>query len=162
MSDRTHIQLRVLDCPLDQAQAVIDLIDQENLGLEFVEDDQPSTNQLGLGLAYINDEITCGSADLIAKHLQEIAPGASWEVWEDPAYSWLGTLIRFTPDLGVFTADCDVDGVPYFTDQQVLDFVDENMLSNQLKTRLGRNHAVVLNDLADDNDGRVLSPAGDV
>lgn len=158
MSDRTPLQLQILDCPLSQVQAVIDLVDQMGLHLEHVSDGQAADDHLGLGLTYMNDQTRCGSAQEIAQHLQQVAPDASWQVWEDPKYEWLGTLFRFTPALGLFAANCDAAGTPVFTDERVLELHE----SPELLAELGMNHIDALRALEESNDGVVLPPgAGD-
>ncbi|MFC4048371.1 DUF3145 family protein [Actinomadura syzygii] len=159
MSDRTPVQLRILDCPIEQAQAVIDVIEQTGLHLEHVEDGQPADDQLGLGLIYMDNAVVCGSAAKIANALHQAASGASWEVWEDPEQTWLGDLYRFTPALGLWSADCNSVGDPLFTSAQALGLIDERLPRARLETKLGIPHAEALRELATRNDGIVLSPS---
>ncbi|WP_181273658.1 hypothetical protein [Brevibacterium oceani] len=160
MSDRTHVQLIVHDCPPDQAAAVLSIIDQHDLHLEYVEDGQPADGQLGLGLTYMDPEVVCGSAQLIAQELEQSAPGASWEVWEDPKYEWLGDLYRFTPTFGPWTANCDAEGTPVFTPDEVHRLaVLPNTVDEPARARaLGEAHADALRALAARNEGIVLDP----
>lgn len=37
-------------------------------------------------------------------------------VTEDPAYEWLGTMCRYTPDLGMHEVDCDTEAHALLTD----------------------------------------------
>ncbi|MFG1857447.1 DUF3145 family protein [Actinomadura geliboluensis] len=160
MSDRTPVQLQILDCPLQQAQAVIDLIDHVGLHLEFVDDRQPANDQLGLGLSYMNNELVCGSAAEIAEALQQAAPDASWELWENPDRTSLGDLYRFTPALGLWSAACSAEGNALFTSTQILGLVDNDGFSRtRLETKLGIPHAEALQYLATRNHGVVLSPS---
>lgn len=158
MSDRTPVQLIVADCPIDQVAAVLDLVKRFGLHVEYITDDQPVDGQLGLGVTYMDTEVVCGSAFTMARQLQQTAPDASWEVWEDPAYEWLGDLYRFTPELGLFTAECNSQGDPVFTDEQVLRLFDEHPTRDRLESRLGGTHAAVLRNRLDDNAGVVLTP----
>ncbi|WP_026820054.1 DUF3145 family protein [Arthrobacter castelli] len=147
MADHAPVQLTVFDCPPTQAAAVLDLIDQRDLDPEYGTGHQRH-DQLSLHLAYRDTEGPCGSADEIATQLQLTAPDASWQVWEDPKYEWLGSLCRFTPGLGLWTAPCDADGCPVFTDQQVLTLYDETNNRNELEQRTGRRHNLALRTLA--------------
>jgi hypothetical protein len=63
-----------------------------------------------IGERYLAQDVSCSSAGEYGDALREAAPGASFVLWEDPAYEWLGTLYAYAPDLGVFTAECDQDG----------------------------------------------------
>lgn len=160
MSDRTHLTLKISDCPASQAQAVIDLIDQHGLHPECDQPGQPADDQLGLGLAYMDHEVTCGSAQEISTHLQRVAPEASWEVHEDPAYEWFGDLYRFTPGLGVFTAECDAQGEPVFTPAQIrpMAYLPDTPDEPALSVALGEAHREALADLDAENDGVVIVP----
>lgn len=110
MTDYTPLQLIVYACPEDQLSAVMELIDEYRLT-----ENMPDGDALEFGHAYSNYEITCGSAEQLADALQEYAPGASWRVWEDPKYEWLGDTWMHAPELGVYRADCDANGQPVLT-----------------------------------------------
>lgn len=159
MSDRTPIQLIVADCPLDQTQAILDLIEDKSLVIEYVDQTNPPEGQLGLGLSYMDYETTCGSSAEIAKHLQEVAPGASWTVWEDPAYEWLDKINMFTPELGLFTAECSTEGDAVFTADEILTIESRCSSRDALKTELGFDHRDALRELAEKNEDVVLVPS---
>jgi len=161
VSDRTPVQLTVYDCPPSQAAAALRVIHEYGLRFEFLNEGQPADDQLGLGLTYMDPEVPCGSAQLIAHTLQESAPRASWEVWEDPAYEWLGDLYRFTPDLGLWTANCDTEGTPLFTPDDVHRLAAlPNTTDEPARARaLGQTHDDRLHTLATANEGAVLAAA---
>lgn len=76
-----------------------------------------------IGERYMDPEMSCGSADEYAGNLMEAAPGASFVLWEDPAYQWLGDLRAYAPDLGLFAAQCDADGNPTLMPGQIREAV---------------------------------------
>lgn len=65
-----------------------------------------------IGEMYMNPEMSCGSADEYHARLMEAAPGASWVLWEDPKYEWLGSMNAYAPDLGEYGSECDANGQP--------------------------------------------------
>lgn len=160
MVDRTSAHLRVVDCPTDQVGAVREILDRTGLHLEFVEDDNPADHELGLGLVYMDQEIGCGVMNDVAQQLQERAPGASWEASEDPAYFWVGTVHRYTPALGWWSADCDDDGKPLFDEKGVNALVAASRIDPAVTDkRIGRTHAQTLEALAIANRDVVLTTA---
>jgi len=117
MGDRTCHQVYVYDCPKDQVRAV-----QEVLEGYFWEQG-PRGGRISACEPYLASEITCGTSDEIAAKLMKAAPGASFVLWEDPKYEWLGSVSAYTPELGVFSAECDANGQPvihYQTAAQVI------------------------------------------
>lgn len=145
--DRTHAQLTVYDCPLDQAQAVLDVIEQFGLHPEYDEPDTPADNALALGFSYMDHEMGCGSAQEISRTLQDVAPSASWLVSEDPFESYLGTVCAFTPDLGLWTNDCSAGGDAVFGVDAVLELVDDDLSKVEIQKRLGITHDEALTEL---------------
>lgn len=125
MGDRTNMQITVYDCPPDQVDAVLDLIADYGLWEGDFGMGVPELTELVLGVQYGGVEVYCGSSDEIALGLVEQAPGASWEVWEDPKYEWLGSLNRYTPALGLWGAECDAEGQPQFTPDVILAKIKE-------------------------------------
>lgn len=123
MSDRTGFRAYVYDCPEDQREAALTVLAEDYaLGVDWT--DQPA-GDLDLTSAYTADEITCGSAQEIAKALREAAPGASFILWEDPKYEWLGDLYAHTPALGEFTAECAESGEPVLNREQVTKVIND-------------------------------------
>lgn len=131
MGDRTSFQITIYDCPAEQAGAVLDALDNHNIGVDW--GSPLNTQVLFLGESYNEHEASCGTSDEMARELMAEAPGASWELWEDPKYEWLGAVWRYTPELGSFTADCDANGTPYFSSTAVWE-----MLGNEGPDRVRR------------------------
>ncbi|WP_347956138.1 DUF3145 family protein [Gordonia aichiensis] len=144
MGDRTPLQLQIVACPTAQAAAVLEIIDAYNLVLDA--DGDGDHGVLRLGEKYVDAEARCGSAEEVASRLHEAAPDASWECWEDPKYEWLGNLYQFTPELGLFTAECDGEGQPRFTASEVRQFTNMAAAGQDvdLARALGELHAQFL------------------
>lgn len=88
--------------------------------------DRYSIESVGLvtvGDRYLNPDMSCGSADTYADNLMEAAPGASFVLWEDPKYEWLGDLRAYAPDLGPYAAECDANGTPVLSPGEIRDVV---------------------------------------
>lgn len=58
---------------------------------------------------YIATDVPVGGADEIALGIQELDPTATFKIWEDPKYEWLGTVVKVSPR-GRFMGDCDAGG----------------------------------------------------
>jgi len=100
MSDRTSLQVFVYACPESEREAMLAVIDQHG---GWDEGDSAEGR-------WTDYEACCGSADTIARALSHDAPGASFLLWEDPAYQWLGSLEAYTPELGSFSGECTSEG----------------------------------------------------
>jgi len=107
MSDRTNLQCYIYACPDDQKQAAADALSEMQLNWGCAD---ATPRELVLNQPYTEDQARCGSAEELAAELREAAPGASFVLWEDPAYEWLGSLQAYTPELGEFAGECDADG----------------------------------------------------
>lgn len=123
MADRTPLQLRVYDCPADQAQFVLDIIEEFHL-LEIAEEDGFDDSTLHLGLTYFNSEIPVGSTYEVSLRLREYAPDTSWHLWEDPKFEWMGDVYLFTPEYGLFVADSNAAGEAIFTAPEIRKMID--------------------------------------
>ena len=125
MGDRTYCQLSIYDVPPDQARALLDVIEADELRTDagYHRHPDPSvpgtqddlTGKLVLGdPGYHHRKGDAGwmfNDDLPAE-LVAAAPGATWMAWEDPWDEHAGTLRVHVPGLGLFTAECDSSGRP--------------------------------------------------
>ena len=149
MSDRTSMSVTVADCPPAQIEALTwTLID---LGLSKVDNHNEFTA----------DEIICGTAHDVGERLPDAAPGASWELVEQPAYEYLGIAMMYTPTLGLFTADCNNLGQPLVTTTAALALAeivrqDPDAIS-EIRHRLGLDHRRALDALIERNPGCTVS-----
>jgi Protein of unknown function (DUF3145) len=125
MPDTTNLQLTVHAAPPEQHQAILKVINAYGLGQDwgsFAPDE--GYTELELGVQYTDGQGVVGHASQIAAELIAAAPDATFIVWEDPAYEWLGAVSVYTPELGLFEADCDADGDPQLSGQAILAFLD--------------------------------------
>lgn len=129
MSD-TSCRVIIWDCPPDEAPALLQYL----LGsLDMVTDGPHGRATAPTGPPGVvwtatptpDDELLLGGTGYgyddgcqpgmvndgaLTANLMELAPGASWLAWEDPYEEHLGTVHMFTPELGLFTGDCDSTG----------------------------------------------------
>lgn len=152
MGDRTYHCLTIVDCPDDQADAVLEVI-KDHFGFDL--DNEPG---LRLGEAYEYEELYCGTSDLIAHDLIAKAPGASFRASEDPKYEWLGSVSWYTPDLGLFSHLSDANGQPVWTVSEILSLLNERgiALDDILHRALGVTHDAALSGLDDRNHGKIV------
>lgn len=113
MGDRTNASITIYSCPLEQVHTVLGIIDNE-----FGENDYGDYNGrqgvLDLGGTVGAWEVSCGTTNSVAVLMKE-APGAAYLTNEDPYADWLGGLYAYTPELGIYSAECDANGIPQFT-----------------------------------------------
>ena len=131
MGDRTPHQVYLYNCPPDQAQAATEALAQ------YTWDEEPAGDGIGDG-AYACYEKSCGTSGEIAAALTAAAPGASFVLWEDPAYDWLGDVHAHTPALGAFTASCDANGQPVYTRAEVIAMMREAASGEDVFTFMDR------------------------
>lgn len=111
MSDRTSWQMRIVACPDKTELARLrDILDEYVYGL---------SDPLTVPAELSEDEVVCGTVGELTQPIVEAAPGATWIMWEDPKYEWLGDVAVYTPELGLYTQACDSDGNPVFTDLEI-------------------------------------------
>lgn len=113
MSDRSAFTLVVYDCPPEQREAVLGIINEHGLTEDYFGD--KDVDELDLGATYGYGEMDLTAYQDVAEEIIEAAPGATFQCWNDPKYEYGGATTIYAPDLGRFTGDCDSDGDPYIT-----------------------------------------------
>jgi hypothetical protein len=112
MGDSTYGQLYVYDLPEHQARAFYDVLVDDGLTPADLRCAQVRLGdpgyQHGCSVGWMFD-------DAVPDALVAAAPDATWLGWEDPAAGHLGTLRMHAPGLGMFVADCDSEGMPVFS-----------------------------------------------
>jgi hypothetical protein len=116
MGDSTYGQLSVYDVPLHQVAAFYNVLVDEGL--------QASAGHCAhvrLGAPGYQHRCSVGWMfdDAVPDALVAAAPDAVWLGWEDPAAGHLGTLRVHAPGLGMFVADCDSEGLPVFSTDEM-------------------------------------------
>jgi hypothetical protein len=125
MPDTTPLQLTVHAAPPEQHPAILKVINAYGLGQDWASvAPEELFTELELGVQYTDDQGVVGHASEITSELVAVAPGASFIVWEDPKYEWLGLVCMYTPELGLFEHDCDSSGEPQLSDQTIQAILD--------------------------------------
>ncbi|MCK2240065.1 MULTISPECIES: hypothetical protein [unclassified Crossiella] len=92
---------------------------------DLTEPDADARAVVKVGEPYRADTFPCGHAIKLANDLIQNAPEAAFTTYEEPAYDWLGITCLYVPGLGQFTAYCDGDGNPVFTQTEILQLAAE-------------------------------------
>lgn len=159
MGDRTPIEVIVYSCPPGRVNAVLKVFEEFGLGDQSgfpatPVPDPSDQRSLKLGRGYIHSDISVGSSAEIAAALPA---EAAWKVWEDPKYEHLGEVHLNHPDLGVFVADCDAQGRPVFTNEEVDRLIERTDADRvQLGHLTGRTWEIALEQLDEANKGIVI------
>lgn len=159
MGDRTPIEAVVYSCPPERVNTVLEVFEEFGLGEEIVLPGEPPRGDghprgLELGHGYIRSEISVGSSAEIAAALPS---EAAWKVWEDPKYQHLGEVHLDHPDLGVFVADCDAQGRPMFSSEEIDRLIVRTDADRvQLGHLTGRTWELALEQLREANKGVVI------
>lgn len=118
MVDRTAAQLQVLDCPVEEVAAVLEIIQAHGLHLDLEEYDEDHTtdNQLALGVTYMpRDRLRHGD------HRRQAAQGARPRCLlgdlRGAGPRLAGGSLPLHPDAGLWFAPCDVEDTPLFTEE---------------------------------------------
>jgi hypothetical protein len=100
----------IVACPAQHVEAVLDVLEEFGLRPEFGGPgaaDRP-LEELILGEAYVDAEMTCGNSGVIAEDLAELT-GVAAKLSEAPTAEFLGELHYVLPDGSLFAGDGDAD-----------------------------------------------------
>jgi hypothetical protein len=148
MGDYTYAQVIVYDCPEDERAAALAAIaeafdaDIADLDDHPTIDTRPGTGDYGpgrfvdvetlvLGDKYGACECAGDLSETIAAALIEAAPGSTFLTWTDPAYEWLGSLVMYAPELGLFGSECDANGNAVVAAYEVRRMMAESLLDTE-------------------------------
>lgn len=110
MSDRSSLQILVYS---------IDDQDREEVSATLAEHgllpgwDGETSAPLALGTCYGAHESPLGEVRELVREMQEQAPSAVFEAWQDPHPTADGEYFAHVPGVGTYTADCDAQGNPH-------------------------------------------------
>lgn len=125
MGDRTYGAVTIYACPPEQVAAALLALDQHSMTQLWC-DPLAGPSQLELGAAYAEEQMSCGGGWELAELLMGEAPGAVWEIQEDPRYEWLGAHFVHTPELGLWSQTADADGQPVWHESEVRRLLEQN------------------------------------
>ncbi len=93
----------------------------------------------------------------LGQRIYENVSAQAWKLWEDPKYEHLGEVHLNHPDLGVFVADCDAQGRPVFTSEELDRLIERTDADRvQLGHLTGRTWEIALEQLDEANKGIVI------
>ncbi|WP_435060496.1 hypothetical protein [Streptomyces sp. bgisy060] len=104
------LQLRVHAVPAGEVVALLDLMREHRLRGEY---EHGPAVALALGQVYRVRDAALGLCEEVAARLEEDAPNAVFELWQDPHWSADGHYHAYVPKWGHFEAGCDAEGVPH-------------------------------------------------
>src|SRR4051812_48115784 len=109
MSDNSYARVLFYGVPSGQVEAALDALDGEGFSQEF--DNGPARGWqcrpnrpavIELGESYDREGAHLDASADLAAALAEVAPGAVFATWSDPADGELGVLRIHVPGLGMF------------------------------------------------------------
>ncbi|WP_331734148.1 hypothetical protein [Streptomyces sp. NBC_00829] len=104
------LQLRIHSAPAGELVPLLDLMREHGLRGEY---ERGPAEVLTLGQVYRSRDAALGLCEEVAARLEEDAPNAVFELWQDPHWSTDGHYHAHVPQFGHFEAGCDVEGVPH-------------------------------------------------
>ncbi|MFE0775394.1 hypothetical protein [Streptomyces sp. NPDC058861] len=104
------LQLRTHAVPADEVVALLDLMREHRLHGEY---EHGPAVALTPGQVYRARDAALGLCEEVAARLEEDAPNAVFELWQDPHWSADGHYHAYVPKWGHFEAGYDAEGVPH-------------------------------------------------
>jgi hypothetical protein len=104
------LQLRIHSAPAVELVPLLDLMREHGLCGEY---ERGPAEVLTLGQVYRSRDAALGLCEEVAARLEEDAPNAVFELWQDPSWSTDGHYHAHVPKFGHFEAGCDAEGVPH-------------------------------------------------
>jgi uncharacterized protein DUF3145 len=107
MGDVTNGQLTVYQCSPKEALEFLSFISDNYLALDWGSSESTPDDAVMLDRVY-GGEASVGM--VLNASLSTDAPDSVYMMFTDPKYEFLGSLEIYTPELGVFQAECDAEG----------------------------------------------------
>ncbi|MBT1188674.1 hypothetical protein HET69_33005 [Streptomyces sp. CJ_13] len=104
------LQLCIHSAPAGELIPLLDLMREHGLRGEY---ERGPVETLTLGQVYRAPDAALGLCEEVAARLEEDAPNAVFELWQDPHWSADGHYHAHAPKFGHFEAGCDAEGVPH-------------------------------------------------
>lgn len=122
MGDYTQARLVVHHVPADQAQAVLDILNDYRLdhqmSVEWGEIRGPFT-EVPIGRDLTFEQVPVASSIDFVNDLSEAAPGVVVTAHTSPKFEYLGDLAKYAPGLGFWQCVCDDAGYALFTAEEI-------------------------------------------
>lgn len=106
MGDDAPLGLTVYDCPDDERDAVLGIINEHELALDY-EGYGREEEELILGRTYGDGQASLGRDDEIGIQLMSEAPNATWRLHQDGVYGNEAQVQMYVPELGLFKHSAD-------------------------------------------------------
>jgi hypothetical protein len=121
---------------------IASILREAGLRREFDDDPDPSPDNL-VGAPWTDYEFSLGMMDPTISELLAVEPRIWLRAQEDAYSPWIGEMWMYTPDLGMWRANCSDEGVPMFTDNEVREMVsmrltDQDPDGRLMERRLGK------------------------
>lgn len=110
MSDRSSLQIIVYAAADEDRAAVSDVLAAHVMLPDW---DGETSAPLALGIPYGAHESPLGEVRELVREMQEQAPSAVFEAWQDPHQVADGEYFAHVPGVGTYAADCDAQGNPH-------------------------------------------------
>jgi hypothetical protein len=107
VGNRTYFQLTVFACPPAAQAAVLAVLDDHGITVEFA-GDEPPPGTVALQVTYHEEEAALDLAEVVGPKLAKL--DVAFHCWTDPAYQDLGQFYAHTPELGPFEGLCSAYG----------------------------------------------------
>lgn len=102
------LQLRIHSASVGEVVALLDLMREHRLRGEY---GRGPAEAFILGQIFRARDAALGLCEEVAARLEEDAPNAVYELWQDPHWSADGHYHAYVPTFGHFEAGCDAEGV---------------------------------------------------
>lgn len=130
MTDRTYMQIDILECPHANASKVLQILSSYGFA-----DESDGVLRLGPNNRYTVEEAPMGMLAYELAH--ELLGLCSFSGWENPTYKHPGTLVSSVidgPQSELVTRQCLADGEPFITAADVLALDPDGTLGMLLHT----------------------------
>jgi hypothetical protein len=110
MSDRSSLQIIIHAVADAEREEVSAILTEYDLSPDWIDE---TSGPLALGTTYGVHESPLGEVRELVREMQEQAPSAVFEAWQDPHMVADGEYIAHVPGVGTYVAGCDAQGNPH-------------------------------------------------
>ena len=142
----SDLQVRIYDITDDERADALEAL--RTFGLTFGFDIHSPLTELTLGEGYGSHSVHLGGVDEFAALLNEMAPSAVFETWQDPHPDADGHYLAHHPAVGTFEAGCDAEGNPHLPVSEIKSLLAEAAPGMTVSEWLSANSDVVFGSSA--------------